>query len=461
MRILILLFLALTLPGNLRAAFASTTEWDVRTTGATDNGGGFNTAASGTDRSQSDAAYITYADLVIGATTTQATSAAFPFDATSPGNIVNVTSGAGCTVQRAQIVSVAGVVATFDKSLGTAASTCAGKLGGGLTTVADAVGLAVLGNAVHIKTGTYTFTAFQAVSSGVPSFFRGYGTTHNDKGTRPLITTATNSISLFQMTTTATVFDNISFSSTAGVRFPAFNSINDNTQLTVIRCLFDGFSAAIYSTANTKPLIVVDSEIKNSTVNAILMSGQLFIYGSYIHDNAIGVESSLNSDTQISVSVTRSIIAANTSHGIVSTTNGSVLVNESVVSNNGGAGVSMTAPLRFIANNSIFSGNTTYGVTATAAPPSQSLYNNAYGNNTSGNLNNVSAGTGDVTLTVSPFVSATNFALNSTAGGGAALKQLGFPGVFPGGTTTGYLDIGAVQTAAGAAAATIAYPMVQ
>jgi hypothetical protein len=65
----------------------------------------------------------------------------------------------------------------------------------------------------------------------------------------------------------------------------------------------------------------------------------------------------------------------------------------------------------------------------------------------------------DVSLSVSPFVSSSNFALNSTGGGGAALKAAGFPGVSPAGT--GYLDIGALQSQAAAGASIAAGSYVQ
>ena len=60
-------------------------------------------------------------------------------------------------------------------------------------------------------------------------------------------------------------------------------------------------------------------------------------------------------------------------------------------------------------------------------------------------------------LTANPFVGGSNFALNSTSGGGAALKAKGFPGITPAGT--GYADIGALQSqgSAGGSAAPHAY----
>ena len=63
-------------------------------------------------------------------------------------------------------------------------------------------------------------------------------------------------------------------------------------------------------------------------------------------------------------------------------------------------------------------------------------------------------------LTASPYVSVgTNFALNSTAGGGAALYSAGFPGVMPGGT--GYAAVGALQPAASSGGGQHGYPIVQ
>ncbi len=59
-----------------------------------------------------------------------------------------------------------------------------------------------------------------------------------------------------------------------------------------------------------------------------------------------------------------------------------------------------------------------------------------------------------ITLTADPFTNAASgdFSLNHTVGGGLACRRAGFPGVFPGGTTTGYSDIGAVQNTFGRAA---------
>jgi hypothetical protein len=70
------------------------------------------------------------------------------------------------------------------------------------------------------------------------------------------------------------------------------------------------------------------------------------------------------------------------------------------------------------------------------------------GSNSSGNVQ-TGAGvvTGTVSLSADPCTNAAggDFSLNNTASAGVACRAAGIPGAFPGGNTTGYLDIGAVQ----------------
>jgi hypothetical protein len=103
--------------------------------------------------------------------------------------------------------------------------------------------------------------------------------------------------------------------------------------------------------------------------------------------------------------------------------------------------------------NCIFYGNagvqvnsvvTNYNVGPTASLPYLvPSDHNAY---VSGGYTNLPAGPNDVTLTNDPFVAgaSNNFALNLTAGAGAACRAAGFPGALQSGGT-GYLDIGALQ----------------
>ncbi len=69
--------------------------------------------------------------------------------------------------------------------------------------------------------------------------------------------------------------------------------------------------------------------------------------------------------------------------------------------------------------------------------------------NCGGTSNNAAASVVEsfVTLTVDPFTSAAglDFSLNNTAGGGAGLRETGYPSTFPGLAGTSYLDEGAYQ----------------
>jgi Na+(H+)/acetate symporter ActP len=82
----------------------------------------------------------------------------------------------------------------------------------------------------------------------------------------------------------------------------------------------------------------------------------------------------------------------------------------------------------------------TLGATQTTAENTSNIwaYNDFYNNTT--NRTNVTAGANDMAINPD-FVDAANgnFAI------GSALRAKGYPGVFPGGLTTGYLAPGAVQ----------------
>src|ERR1700736_2212184 len=108
--------------------------WEVRPGAGSDSacGGGFVAGASGTDRSQQNAAQFSYTDLVVDAVTnTKVTSAAHAFTSAEVGNLIQITAGAGWTTGFYQVVSVAGAIATLDRSpaaVGTTGGT--GALGG-------------------------------------------------------------------------------------------------------------------------------------------------------------------------------------------------------------------------------------------------------------------------------------------------------------------------------------------
>jgi hypothetical protein len=157
---------------------------------------------------------ITYTDLVIGAgaNTSQFTSAANPAGPHLIGNVINVTSGTGFTVQRIQVVSVATTTATADKVIGTASSTGGnGKLGGMVDHPATVGGLLIAGNVLLWKySATASLFGATANASGgrVSTNFagdlviQGYDTTpalDNTDANRPIARINANSVTAFTL----------------------------------------------------------------------------------------------------------------------------------------------------------------------------------------------------------------------------------------------------------------------
>jgi hypothetical protein len=434
---------------------------------------------AGVDYSQDDAAKQAYTDLVIGATTTQGTSVARPFVADDVGNIVNVVSGTGCTVQRVQINSVAAGIATFSASLGTAASTCTGNLGGALLTIAGAMALVDTANQIiWIQSGTYTLTAtvqFPSSTNRSVSVI-GYQTYHWDMGTKPLITTATDSTTLFNTSSAdyPMFLMNVSLSNTASIRAQGISSSGGGSfpGIIVVNSVLDGFTNAVdLSTVHGNRqgnIYLYGVEIKNCSSDGVVVGADFSVLDSYIHNNTgNGILAYDGSGSRFIIG--RSIVANNGGRGFYSSYSQgiSLILHSNVFSGNGASGVTLTGVyfggggyLPIQVTNNIFYGNTGYGLENPGTAPAWfGLYGvfgpNAYGANTSGNVYHFqqSMGTPDIELGASPFTSSTDFSLNSTANGGALLKKTGFPGTFPGGLSVGYLDVGAVQTSGSPASA--------
>ncbi len=447
-------------------AFAATTEWEVRTTGSDTNGGGFDTASTGTDYSQQDAAQVAYTDLVIGnPTTTQLTSALNPFTALHVGNIVNITGGTGFTVGRYQVVSVATNVATMDRAVGTAGSTGGtGNLGGAVATIATANGAAVASNTIHVKVGTYNITAAIAVTLNGLTVI-GFNATHRDGGTRPLITTATNSVHCFTVSNSLSgtsgkpvVFDNLSLSSTAGVRGSGIVAVGGAYPSFVVRnSVLDGFNFSIdadNATFTAGAVVAINNEIKNCT-QGIANWFDLFAVGNYIHNCTSHGINWVGGNSFRSVILIRNVISYNGGSGVIFTSTGlAFLVMEAnIIAHNTGDGFNTftanSLPAYFLLVNNIIYSNGGYGINDTAGTNAHLNRNNAYGANTSGARRNLPAGLSDVTLSATPFVNAAggDLSLNSTVGGGAACRLAGFQRAMG----TAAIDIGAIQTSGGGA----------
>lgn len=465
--------LAFLLFGNLYclAAVQAGMQWDVRTTGSDNNGGGFDptVSAPGTDYSQQNSPQVAFTDLVVGSTTTQLTSAAHPFSAAYPGNTINITGGSGCTTGHYEILSVSGTTATMDRSLGSSASTCTGNLGGSLQTLTAFVlnnPSFPAGNTVHVQVGTYTLATNQELLPG-PFTLRGYAVTHNDYAGRPTLTTGTNSPTQMlgcgaSWVQSNNVFDNVNFSSAASS--PGYGIAGNGGScygVTIMNAKFSGFSTAISgdSSAGTNyinSLILFNVEFSGMTA-AVDNDGGVVMRGCYLHgQTSYGVRVGTGAPAGATVlNITETVISGAGTYGIYMPRVLQLILNHVTIADSGSDGVNYPSGQTVGGNsdnytsisNSLFYGNGGYGVNLASGSVMTGNFFNAYGGNTSGARNNFSAGYGDVTLSASPFnnPSGGDFSLNNTSGGGAALQSAAFPGAMSGGTMTGYSDIGAIQ----------------
>jgi len=435
-------------------AIASTTEWDVRTTGDDSNGGGFNTASTGTDYSQQDSAQVVYTDLVINGATNKLSSAAQPFTADHVGNVINITGGTGFTTGRYQVSSVASGIATMDRAVGTLSSTGgSGKLGGAMATP-DAVNVVMANqNVAWIKTGTYNVTTSFHFASQYAII--GYGSAHGDNGAPPTINMTANSTPIVVTWggTLLTWLHNLILTTSAATKSDA---INGTGSLTVVSsCTIMGFVNGVNQ--GTQNVIVRDSYITGCTACGVVGSGAVNIINSVIDGS--GQENVRISGTNAAgLTVSRSLIVHGASSGIKCTAGANVSIVQSTIAGNAGDGIlvpTLSVPYTLYIESTVIYGNGGYGVrnNDSAAKALVSVFSraNALGANTSGNYLRAPSGLAEVALTADPFTNSAggDYSLNSTAGGGASCKGAGYPGAFPGGLTTGTLDIGAVQSAGG------------
>ena len=483
-------------------ALSASMAWEVRNGGASTNSGGFKAGASGTDRTQQDAAYITFTDLVIDAVdNTKVTSAGNPFDSTSPGNTIRVSGGTGFTTGTYEILSVATGVATLDRAVGTTSSTGGtGTLGGGKVRLEDVDSVIVAGNTVWMLGGlTYTRTTTNTLTADGTATAQirviGYKSGNRtdvdiDEADMPIITSATNSVALITLNAAPYwSFRNVKFTHTAATRGNGIVNVTAATTNGPMfhNCVFDGCLSALNngstSAASMQAVVFSKCAIRNSTSHGVsLDTGDArpspFIFdGCDISANAGGGIRTTTTFAQ-SLTVRRCVFRGQTGasgYGIwIGQTTGAqngmtIDIDSSVFYSNAQSGVrfdcTTSRPATVSITNNIFVSNTAYGVSCATAGimdsnGARALNNAFYGNG--GARQNFVTGGGDVTLTGSPFTNAGSgdFTLNNTTNAGAACRAVGFPtAVGPSGATVGtnYQDIGPLQAQPSAGGGTVAY----
>lgn len=444
-------------------ALSANTVWEVRTGGDDTNGGGFVTGASGTDRSQQDAAHASLTTAATVHTTT--TQLNVPVGehvvhANDIGNIFQINSGtATAGFYQITAVDVGNQRWTVDRSMGTAAQTAAGKMGGCFATPGKAGGaVSVNGHTVYIKAATFAITsatpniAGGCVDPGFRSQWEGYQTARGDLAAAPLLqASGISTASLFDMAPDGQI-KRIDVDGASLTAIRGFSNAGSNRGIwyrcRALNCTNSGFAGI-----NTTTVAVLCSASGCSTAGAAFLTCSSVACEAF--DNSVpGFDTATVASTAF-VSCLSYGNSGATSHGFSFGNNARVL--NCVAYNNGGSGFtcstnSVNTLFNCIAENNAAFGFVNSGVNAL-------LLKCASYNNTSGAKSGTFAtDIGFVTGSASFFVDAANdnFALNTSAGGGASARAAGIPGVFPAGLTTGYLDIGAVQHADPAAGAGIA-----
>ncbi len=394
--------------------------WTTNTLQGVANGSYVSGTASGTwsiDYSQSTGAGIAYTDAVIGGTTTQYTSVLKVVGKNIIGNVVAINSGTNCTVQRNEVVSTSTITATTDKSLGTAAASCTGNLGGAVslnsstTSNTDntffALGSGTNGTGAMVywtKAGSYTLAV--AVTNGncgtqAPCKIFAYNTTRTDSatvaaGTAPIISGGAN---LWTLGSDWQMF-NINYTGTASVAFAT------GTRSFLRGCKFTNTSTTAGRSAiafNGTGSVAYGIEAISYRGRAVsIAAAGTFCFGCYMHDSDVGFN--LGSGA-ITTGMSNSVVAGNVTAAVgmsAAMTTGAVhLENNTLYGREAkiGIGIQMitaTTAGMFYFNNIIY-GFTT-GVSQVDAPAQLGYGNfNDYYNNTA-DVANSFKGTSDLAL---------------------------------------------------------------
>lgn len=235
-------------------------------------------------------------------------------------------------------------------------------------------------------------------------------------------------------------------------------------------CVIDGLQYGFLG-FNRGRCVAERCEFKNLVAEAVNSTGGNYdavasISGCWIHDCGGGLD--LRAGSAYPLKICDTIIESCTGDGIrfdMDRTTGLYLLNV-ILWNNGGDGLDLSngtigAGTTIYMQNSIIAENGGYGVRGQSgievAVPCADY--NAFFDNTSGARLNFPTGDNDVTLSADPFNAAASgdFSLTNDGGGGADCRAAGFPGVFPGGLTTGYRDIGVQHEDAGGGGGPIPY----
>ena len=318
----------------------------------------------------------------------------------------------------------------------------------------------------------------QSVVTQATLTIQGYQTTPGDEGTRPLITTATNSTDLFTTSSNSgtQIWDNLQMTNTASTKATGIRQLSQHgtsQSWTVRNCVLSGFAEGLDSdnngaTYDVSWIHVIGTEISNCTVLAIgCNTGNLVVLGCNLHDCPMLIYApSSNNVCYVGWSQLWNATGTATSQGAIYFTGSQIIVEHCNFYNDAGYVLNLSSIARILLWNNVLYGNNQLLLSApsgnVATYSAAASRNNAVGGNTTTWGSPWSTIPGNIALTANPWVSPStgNFSLNSTTGGGLSCKEAGFPNSWPDSAATGYLDIGPVQSQGAAGAGNSAYAFV-
>jgi parallel beta-helix repeat protein len=431
--------------------------FEVRPGGSANNSGYFDGTVSvpGVDYSQQNAAQVSRVDLVIGAANT-VSSALLPFDPSEAGNGLHILSGTGFTASTTPylIQSVAGGVATLDRSPGTLASTGGhGNMGGALSGPADLPAL-VPGQIVWMKgafTTTATITLTAGSGDGTFCVYRGYGTVRGDGG-RASITTGSVLAPILALANQIIVQNLLLDGTNIAQRAVDVGSLCDFENVEAVRCLFNGFKAQNSGTKLHRCMATACGDGFDVGTGSVASECEAFLCNN-------GFRSS-NATPEFIDCLSHS----NVSHGLFVQGANGPRVRNCVFDGNTLDGIRIADTSGIMAmqvTNCALTNNLGYGIRSVttdyslpvSAPLGAFFRNNAFFGNALGNYFQAPAGAADILLTATPYTNAAggDYSLNGTAGGGPLLLGAGLPGGFGlegsgASASVGRRDVGAVQS---------------
>lgn len=417
-------------------ALSASTVLEVETGGSDTNGGGFVTGASGTDWSQQASPQYSVTDGVTAGTTT-ITSATAAFGTDVVGNLIYVQGGTGSIAAGwYQIISRTNATTiVVDRSTGLSVGTGATlHIGGAFASAGAASAIAVSGNIIFVKNGTYSLTTATAGAGGPlvvvsNATICGYGSTRTlaNTDTPPLIQYNASTITF--LTGTAQLVINLKLDGNGQTA----SKVASAGQF--VRCIFINMN-----TASSAAVFFVGCSA--TTCSAAVFGGSGI--ASYC-------EAFANTAIPFTCSTVRCLSYGNTggsTDGFNPPAGGVCLSCIAVA--NGRDGFRLAGSTALSMANCHSEANAGFGYNFTNSA-SKALINCSHFNNTSGGVtgNGVTVlAMGTIAVTVgSVFTNAAGnvYSLNSLTNQGALLRAAAFPSTYPAGLTPNFMDIGVAQ----------------